>query len=578
MKRIILTALLLITISTTLMAQDLVIPNNLEKKWWKEAVIYQIYPRSFKDSNGDGIGDLRGIISSLDYIKSLGITAVWLGPIYQSPNDDNGYDISDYRNIMTDFGTMEDYNEMLKGFHDRGIKVIMDLVFNHSSDEHQWFQESKKSRDNPYRDYYYWWPAEKGTPPYRWSWFDVNSNAWKYDATTDSYYLHYFSQKQPDLNWNNPKLRNELYDIMRFWLDKGVDGFRMDAFQFISKDPSFPEIPMAMRDNPFEVIKFYGNGPHLHDYIQEMNREVLSKYDVMTVSEGAGDSPAAAMKFVDPERKELNMAYHFESVDIGNHILDYGLVRYKEMFGRWDETFKTKGWLSIFMSNHDQPRMVSKFGNDSPEFREVSAKMLTTFVMTMRGTPYYLQGDELGMVNIRFNSIEEYNDVDTRNKYAAIKNKGGDLQTFLEGQKQTSRENSRTPFQWNADANAGFTSGKPWLKVNPNYSTLNAAAQQKNPESVVNYFKRLTSLRKNNPILTYGEYEIVDLNNPSVYAYTRSYQGKKWLIALNFTDKKAKFQTNDSLKKAAIMLGNYAKPSLDGSLLPYEAIVVELKN
>lgn len=565
------------TIRTTLMAQDLIIPNNLEKKWWKEAVIYQIYPRSFKDSNGDGIGDLRGIISSLDYIKSLGVTAVWLGPIYQSPNDDNGYDISDYRNIMTDFGTMEDYNEMLKGFHDRGIKVIMDLVFNHSSDEHQWFQESKKSRDNPYRDYYYWWPAEKGTPPYRWSWFDVNSNAWKYDATTDAYYLHYFSQKQPDLNWNNPKVREELYNVMRFWLDKGVDGFRMDAFQFISKDPTFPEIPLAMRDNPFEVIKFYGNGPHLHDYIQEMNREVLSKYDIMTVSEGAGDSPAAAMKFVDPERKELNMAYHFESVDIGNHLQEYGLVRYKEMFGKWDKAFQDKGWLSIFMSNHDQPRMVSKFGNDSPEFREVSAKMLTTFVMTMRGTPYYLQGDELGMVNIRFDHIEDYNDVDTKNKYAAVKNKGGDLAAFLEGQKQTSRENSRTPFQWNAEANAGFTSGKPWLKVNANYTTLNAAAQQKNSASVLSYFKRLTSLRKHNPILTYGAYEVVDLDNPAVYAYTRTYEGKKWLIALNFTDKKAKFQTTENLKEAAIMLGNYAKPSLDGSLKAYEAIVVELK-
>ena len=324
-----------------------IISPTLDTKWWKEAVIYQIYPRSFKDSNGDGIGDLQGIISKLDYLKSLGIDAIWLNPIFESPNDDNGYDVSDYRSILADFGTMEDFEILLKGLKERGIKLILDLVFNHSSDEHFWFQESRKSRDNPYRDYYYWWPAEKGTPPYRWSWFDVESNAWKYDATTDAYYLHYFSVKQPDLNWNNPKVREELYAIMRFWLDKGIDGFRMDAFQFISKDPSFPELPNDILGNIPEIMKYYGRGPHLHDYIQEMHREVLQHYDVMTVSEGAGGSPEEALLFVDPDRKELSMAYHLEGVEIGSHVMNYGIVNYKKLYTRWDDAFKTKGWPSI---------------------------------------------------------------------------------------------------------------------------------------------------------------------------------------------------------------------------------------
>lgn len=551
--------------------------DALEKKWWKEAVIYQIYPRSFKDSNGDGIGDLKGIISQLDYIKSLGIDAVWLNPIYESPNDDNGYDISNYREIMKDFGTMEDFDLLLKGMHERGIKVVMDLVFNHCSDEHYWFQESRKSRDNKYRNYFYWWPAEKGTPPYRWSWFDVNSNAWKYDATTDSYYLHYFSKKQPDLNWNNPIVRQELYAIMKFWLDKGVDAFRMDAFQFISKDDTFPELPKEIAGNPTEIIKYYGNGPHLHEYIQEMNREVLSKYpNVMTVSEGAGDSPQAALKFVDPDRKELSMAYHFESVDVGKHVLDFGLVKYKDIFSRYDETFKDKGWLSIFLANHDQPRMVSKFGNDTEKFREISSKMLTTFVMTMRGTSYYFQGDELGMVNIRFNNIEDYNDVETRNRYEYLKNNGGDLEAYLEDRKQTSRENGRTPFQWNASKNAGFSQGKPWLKVNQNYTSINAEAQEKDPNSTLNYFKKIVALRKNNPILIYGKYSLVDKENPAIFAYTRELYDKKIVVLLNFTDHEAQLNSDLKLNNAKVLLGNYTNASTNGILKPYEAVILEL--
>ena len=550
--------------------------DALQQKWWKEAVVYQVYPRSFKDSDGDGVGDIKGIISKLDYIKSLGIDAVWLNPIYSSPNDDNGYDISNYREIMKDFGTMQDFDLLLKEMHKRGIKLIMDLVVNHSSDEHEWFKQSRSSRDNPYRNYYHWWPAEKGKPPYRWSFFDVNSDAWKYDAQTNSYYLHYFSQKQPDLNWENPKVRHEIYDIMRFWLDKGIDGFRMDAFQFASKDTTWPELPKGYEKN---IIKYYGVGPHLHEYLQEMNKEVFSKYDIMTVAEGAGSSPEDAMLFVDPDRKELNMAYHFESVDIGKHLKDFGLVKYKAIFSRYDQAFKDKGWLAIFLANHDQPRMVSKFGNDTPKYRAISSKMLSTFIMTMRGTPYYYYGDELGMDNIRFNSIEDYKDLDTRNRYIGLKNKGGDLQAFLEQQKQTSRENGRTPFQWDTTQNAGFTTGTPWLKVNPNYQTINAEAQEKDPNSTLNYFKKLVKLRKQEPAFVYGTYTLLDKENPNVYAYTRELNGKKLLVLLNFSDKEATYNIGFLTLKSKIILGNYQDliNTKTNMLRPYEAKIIELK-
>ena len=563
---------------TALIAQNekTTILKNIDKKWWKEATVYQIYPRSFKDSDGDGVGDLKGIISKLDYIKSLGIDAVWLNPIYTSPNDDNGYDISDYREIMKDFGTMEDFDLLLKEMHKRNIKLIMDLVVNHSSDEHEWFKQSRSSRDNKYRDYYHWWPAEKGKPTYRWSFFDVNSEAWKYDAQTDAYYLHYFSQKQPDLNWENPKVRQEVYDIMRFWLNKGIDGFRMDAFQFASKDTTWPELPKGYEKN---IIKYYGVGPHLHEYLQEMNREVFSKYDIMTVSEGAGSSPEDAIQFVDPDRKELDMAYHFESVDIGNHVKDFGLAKYKQIFSRYDETFKEKGWLSIFLANHDQPRMVSKFGNDTAEFRELSSKMLSTFVMTMRGTPYYYYGDELGMVNIRFNDINDYNDVETRNKYTQIKNAGGDLDAYMENRKQTSRENGRTPFQWDTTENAGFTTGKPWLKVNSNHNIINAEAQEKDPNSVLNYFRQLVQLRKQNLTLVYGAYTLLDKDNPDVFAYTRELDGKKLLILLNFSEKNTAYTLPISTAKSKIILDNYSntKKIKKNTLRPYEAVILELR-
>lgn len=541
--------------------------------------MYQLYPRSFQDSNGDGVGDLRGITSRLDYLKSLGVGTIWLNPIYASPNDDNGYDISDYRQIMPEFGTMEDFDALLKGMHQRGLKLVMDLVVNHSSDEHEWFKQARSSRTNPYRNYYHWWPAEKGKPTPRWSFFDVNSDAWKYDSLTNSYYLHYFSRKQPDLNWENPKLRQEVYSMMRFWLDKGIDGFRLDAFQFASKDTTFPPLPAGYEKN---IIKYYGHGPHLHDYLQEMNREVLSKYNVMTVAEGAGSGPTDAMLFVDPARKELNMAYHFEGVDLGNGPKLYQLAEFKRIYTRWDSAFAEKGWLSIFLGNHDQPRMTSKFGDDRPAFRAASSKLLTTFIMTMRGTPYYYNGDELGMTNIRFTDINDYRDVATRNEYQRLKNQGGDLRAFLTLAQRTARDNGRTPFQWNAAANAGFTTGTPWLQVNPNYQQVNEAAEDKDPNSVLNYFRKATATRRQHKVLVYGQYQLVDEANPHIYAYTRTQGTEKVLVALNFSSEPRNWPMPTGMQTSGQpWLNNYPTFTAGAgntlALQPWQAVVVPLQ-
>ena len=545
--------------------------------WWKETLVYQLYPRSFQDSNGDGVGDLRGIISRLDYLKSIGVGTVWLNPIYGSPNDDNGYDISDYRAIMKDFGTMQDFDELLKGLHQRGIRLVMDLVVNHSSDEHEWFKKARASRTSPYRDYYYWWPQEKGTPPARYSTFDVKKDAWQYDAPTKSYYLHIFSRKQPDLNWNNPKLRQEVYGIMRFWLDKGIDGFRMDAFQFVGKDPAFPPMPDLTEQN---FANAYNHGPHLHDYLQEMNREVLSKYHVMSVAEGAGRNPTEAMLFVDPARKELDMTYHFEGTGVGSNADTYQLTDLKRVFTKWDSAFAHKGWQALDLDNHDQPRMVSKFGDDRPAFRVPSAQLLNTFILTMRGTPYCYNGDELGMTNSKFDKIEDYRDLAARNGYALVKSQGGNLAAYLKNLKRFSRDNSRTPFQWNATANAGFTTGTPWLKANPNYVTVNEAAAEKDPASVLNHFRRAVALRKQHPVLVYGKYELLDATNPHIYAYTRTRDNEKVLVVLNFSSEKRDWTLPASLAlNGTPWLNNY--PSFGAgkalAMQPWQAVVLPLR-
>ena len=551
-----------------------------DRKWWKEAVVYQIYPRSFKDSDGNGVGDIKGIISKLDYVQSLGVNLIWLNPVYSSPNFDNGYDISDYENIMKEFGTMKDFDEMLKGFHERKIKVLMDLVVNHCSSEHHWFKEARTSRLNPCYNYFHWWPAEKGMPPVRWSHFDVKADGWEFNKPTNSYYLHYFADQQPDLNWENPKLRQEIYKMMRFWLNKGVDGFRLDAIAYISKDTSFPPLP-ASYNNKWAM--YYADGPRLHEYIQEMNREVLGRYDIATVAEALG-TVDRVMKFVDPARKELNMGYHFEGVDMGYLPNEYkmmnpdgwSLAEFKKIYSKWDSAYEEKGWGTTYLGNHDQPRMLTRWGNDSPEFREPSSKLLTTFILSMRGTPYYYYGDEIGMSNIKFDKVEEYNDIELLTNYAQVKAKGGDLKRFLEGMKISSRDNGRTPMQWNTGTNAGFTTGKPWLTVNPNFTGINVEAEEKNPNSCLNYFRKMIKLRKENEVLIYGKYTLVDKDNPDIYAYTREGEGKKFLVVLNFHNTTAKLNSEFDLSKAEILIHNYEGPAAGGHFRPYEAVIYEL--
>ncbi|MBK7172272.1 MAG: alpha-glucosidase [Bacteroidales bacterium] len=552
-------------------------PGLSDSCWWKEAVVYQIYPRSFMDSNGDGIGDLKGITSKLDYIKDLGVDVVWLNPIFASPNDDNGYDISDYREIMSDFGNMQDFDELLEGMHARGIRLVLDLVVNHSSDEHPWFVQSRSSCDSSYRNYYHWWPEEKGTPPARYSIFDVENNAWMYDAHTKAWYLHYFSRKQPDLNWENPLLREEIYEMMRFWFGKGIDGFRMDVISFISKDTSFPELEFQTDQ---EFLQYYAKGPHLHDYLQEMNEEVLRHYDIMTVAEGAGVISDDAIKFVDPDRKELNMLYHFEGTDLkpqpGRIDPGYDLSAFKDIYTKWDQVYENTGWGTIYLGNHDQPRMVSRWGNDTPGFRFLSSKMLSTFLLTMRSTPYVYAGDELGMANIRFKDINEYNDIATLNRYHKIEAEGGDTHAFLEEMKDFSRDNARTPFQWDNSEYAGFTKGIPWISLNPDYLQVNAKIQETDPDSVLNYFRRLVHLRKQHKALIYGKYSLLDKENPKVYAYSRSWENDTYLVLLNFSKSMATFNIPWELSELSLLLGNYNPSFITDSLQPFEAIVAKV--
>ncbi|MEO0506585.1 MAG: alpha-glucosidase [Bacteroidota bacterium] len=558
--------------------------SNISQTWWKEGIVYQIYPRSFKDTSGNGVGDLKGIISKLDYIKSLGVDIIWLCPIYQSPNDDNGYDISDYQTILPEFGTMADFDELLFQMHERGLKLVMDLVVNHTSDEHRWFQESKKSRDNPYRDYYHWWPAEKGTPPKRFSYFDVNGNAWKYDENTDSYYLHYFSIKQPDLKWENPKVREEIHDMMHFWFKKGVDGFRMDVIPFISKDDTYPELPAEFEGN---FIPFYANGPHLHDYLHEINTKVLSHYEVMTVGEAPGVSREDAHLFVDDARKELNMFFHFDLMALdrdGDEVFwmredKWKLTEFKKIFSDWDEIFKTKGWGSLYLGNHDFPRAVSRWGNDTPQHWRNSATLLQTFLLTMRGTPYFVFGDEIGMTNIRFENISDYRDINTINRYELLKQQGVDETTFIENEKEASRDNARTPMQWNESAQAGFTEATPWIQVNQNHKTgVNVAQQENDPRSVLNYFRKIAQLRKTHLGLVYGDYEELLKDSETVYAYTRTWEAEKYLILLNFSTTSTRVDLSfEGMGTPQLLLSNVANKALqtEGSfaLEPYQACV-----
>jgi len=589
LKTLFLTAMGCLLSTTSILAQTTSKPTD--KTWWKEAVVYQIYPRSFQDSNGDGVGDLKGIISKLDYIKSLGVDVIWLNPIFESPNADNGYDISNYRGIMKEFGTMADFDSLLKGMHERGLKLLLDLVVNHSSDEHEWFKQSRSSRTNPYRDYYHWWPAEKGKPAFRPGAFEADGSGWRYDSLTNAYYLHYFNFKQPDLNWENPKVRAEVFDMMKFWLDKGIDGFRMDVIPFISKDVTFPIITQKDLDEKYngDWGQYMGNGPFLHQYLKEMHAQVLSKYNCMSVAEGAGVTSKTAHNFVDADRKELNMLYHFEGMGHGlvpgkfrtPDPKGYDLVGFKKIYSKWDSVFATKGWGTIYLGNHDQPRMVTRWGNDAPAYRELSSKMLTTFLLSMRATPYYYFGDELGMTNIKFDSISQYRDIETLAMYQMTKNKGGDLADFLEGQKMGARDNGRTPFQWNNEENAGFTVGTPWIKINDNSKTVNAAVEEKDPKSCLNYFRKMVQLRKNNKTLVYGKYTLLDKNNPKIYAYTRGAGADKILVLLNFSRNVVDWKITNQLKISdKILINNYPQLKKNATVVTlnaYQAVCVQLK-
>jgi len=577
MKKLILFIVVLISISGCKNKEEMKKENKVEnsidisRAWWKEGVLYQIYPQSFKDSDGDGFGDFKGVIEKLDYLESLGITMVWMNPFFESPMVDNGYDVSNYRAIQPRYGSMEDFQNMLDGLHKRGIKLVLDVVVNHSSIEHDWFKQSRSSRDNPYREYYHWWPAEKGEPPFRHSLFDPEG-AWTYDEQTNAYYLHYFAAAQPDLNWENSKVRYEVYDIMKFWAEKGVDGFRMDAFQYASKDTTFPEWP---KGHEKDFNKWYGMNPPLHGYLNEMYNEVISKYDIFAVAEGAGTTLQDAHDIVDADRNELQMAYHFDYV--GSDQLK--LTDFKAIFTKWDTSFAEEGWLSIFLSNHDNSRLVNRFGNSSPEYRTVSAQMLNTFILSMRGTPYTYFGDELGMTNIDMPRIEEYVDVSALGDYKRAVKEGKDLGEFMKNLNFYSRENSRTPMQWNDSKNAGFTTSTPWKKVNPDYKDIHVAKQDKDPTSVLNHFRKMVKLRNENKLLVYGKYELLDKNNEDIYAYTRVLDGKKMLVLLNFTDQDSSITSPQIKELAEIQINNYSSLAINNhtiTLKPYQAVIVSL--
>ncbi|MCR9252925.1 MAG: alpha-glucosidase [bacterium] len=551
----------------------------MERKWWKEGIVYQIYPRSFNDSDGDGIGDLRGIIQKLDYIKSLGVDIIWLCPVYQSPNDDNGYDISDYRNIMDEFGNMQEFDELLAGIKARGMRLLMDLVANHTSDEHEWFLESKSSVDNPKRDYYIWRQGDNGTPPNNWKSI-FGGDAWLKDETTGEYFLHLFTTKQPDLNWENPNVRNEIYDIMKFWLDKGIDGFRMDVISFISKrnydDTPYDELNVS-------INKTYANGPKIHDYLQEMNKEVMANYDMMTVGEGPGIDLTTARDYVGEERNELNMVFHFGHMFIDHgpggkfDPVPYSLPEFKKVFSDWDKCLRGNGWSSIFLGNHDFPRIVSRFGNDGQYWKE-SAKLLATMLCSLRGTTYVYQGDEFGMTNVEYESFDDFDDVEIRNLRKALEANGEDLQKFIPIVNKQGRDNARTPIQWDDSENAGFTTGTPWLKINPNYSDINAASQENDPDSILNFYREMIQIRKQNLTLVYGDYQDLDPENNEVYAYRRWDDDNEYFVFHNFSEIEVQFPTDVSDYNLVVI--NYGSPEISNGAIklnPWQSLIIKTK-
>ena len=540
----------------------------MEKKWWQSSVVYQIYPRSFADSNGDGMGDIPGITGKIEYLKKLGVNVLWICPIYQSPQDDNGYDISDYRAVYPEFGTMEDMKILIQKCQDNDIKIIMDLVVNHTSDEHPWFIEAKKSLDNPYRDYYIWRKGEDGQPPN-----DLMSNfggsAWEYSPETNEYYLHFYSKKQPDLNWENPKLRQEIYDMMNWWLDQGIAGFRMDVIDLIGKIPD---------------QKIKENGPMLHKYLHEMNEATFGHRDSMTVGECWGATPEIGRLYTDPQRKELSMIFQFEQIQLdkkpGGQRWDLKplyLPDLKCVFSKWQTELEGHGWNSLFWNNHDLPRIVSRWGNDG-DYRVLSAKMLATLLHGMKGTPYIYQGEEIGMTNVPFQTIDEFPDIETQNIYQERLKAGFTEEETMYAIRAKARDNARTPMQWNAEKNAGFTEGTPWYRVNPNYKEINVEQALVDPESVFYHYQKLIQLRKEHEVMVYGTYQLLFPEDEDLYIYTRTLEEEKWLIVCNFHEKTRKLHCK---RAGQVMLSNYADtPAAEKitELRPYEAVIYQMES
>ncbi len=526
--------------------------------WWKEGIIYQIYPRSFRDSNGDGIGDIRGIIDKLDYVASLGVDIIWLNPVFESPNDDNGYDISDYYSIHPEFGSMKDFDELLESIHNRGMRLLMDLVVNHTSDEHAWFLRSKENAINPYHDFYFWLPGKEGGPPNNWISF-FGGSAWEYEPDLDAYYLHLFTRKQPDLNWENEQVRKEVQDITRFWLDKGIDGFRLDVIPLISKRLDFPEADLSDFGKVIETV--YSNGPRVHEYLQELNKEVFSNYDMMTVGEGPGITQKTVNDYVAADRKELDMIFHLDHMSIDHGLqgrfdpVPFDLPAFKEIFSSWDQAVGDRGWLSIFLDNHDFPRMVSRFGNDG-QFRVESSKLLAMLILTMRGTPCIYFGSEIGMTNVAFDSIVDYRDVETLNYYEIYKQDSDfDELDFLSLVHRQGRDNVRTPMQWDGSAHAGFTTGEPWIKLNSRYTEINVENDLASDASIRHFYRDLVKIRKAHPALVYGEFELLYPDHPQLFAYLRTTGDESFLILLNFSEDQMEIPTE--LYGYKEVIGNY---------------------
>ena len=555
----------------------------MEKRWWKESVVYQIYPRSFCDSNGDGIGDLNGITGKLDYLKELGIDVIWLSPVYKSPNDDNGYDISDYQAIMDEFGTMEDFDRMLATAHEKGIKIMMDLVVNHTSDEHKWFIESRKSTDNPYRDYYIWRPAkEDGSLPNNWG-SCFSGPAWEYDKTTDMYFLHLFSKKQPDLNWDNPAVRQDVFDMMNWWLKKGVDGFRMDVISLISKEPGLPDKEPGI--NGYATFNVSANGPHVHEYLQEMRQKALNNADTITVGECSGVTLEEAKKYARSDEKELNMVFQFEHMDVDSDekagkwtTKKMDLRNLKKILTRWQKGLQDIAWNSLYWENHDQPRSVSRFGNDSDEYREISAKMLATCIHMMQGTPYVYQGEELGMTNCPFNTLDNFRDLESINAFHELTEQGKmteeDMMAAI-GYK--GRDNARTPMQWDDSAYAGFSTANPWIMVNPNYTKINARDQINREDSVFKYYQKLIKLRHESELIVYGTYDLILDDDKDIYAYIRTLGDEKLIVYCNFSENTREVELPKEFTNGKVLISNYidAKVNHKITLRPYEAIVIQ---